>query len=87
MGICSLARSLGAVLVMLPMLLLQASLLLQWPLSALAMRPDRLTELRKETVSMFYHGYKNYMEHAFPEDEVGQDLGPLHLPSADPYEL
>jgi hypothetical protein len=34
------------------------------------MPPDRLAALRKETVGMFYHGYDNYMEHAFPEDEV-----------------
>jgi hypothetical protein len=34
------------------------------------MRSDRLGELRQETVDMFYHGWTNYMEHAFPEDEV-----------------
>lgn len=36
-----------------------------------AMRADYLAQLRQETVDMFYHGYSNYMEHAFPEDEVG----------------
>lgn len=34
------------------------------------MRQDRLVQLRQETVNMFYHGYNNYMQHAFPEDEV-----------------
>jgi len=34
------------------------------------MRPDRVTQLRQETVDMFYHGYDNYMRVAFPEDEV-----------------
>lgn len=40
------------------------------PWTTLAMRADRLAELRQETVDMFYHGWNNYMEHAFPEDEV-----------------
>ncbi|KAK3329508.1 glycosyl hydrolase family 47-domain-containing protein [Apodospora peruviana] len=35
-----------------------------------AMRPARVTELRQETVGMFYHGYDNYMRIAFPEDEL-----------------
>jgi hypothetical protein len=38
--------------------------------TAAAMRADRMAQLRRETVDMFYHGYGNYMEHAFPEDEV-----------------
>jgi hypothetical protein len=40
-----------------------------WPVAA-AMRPDRVRELRRETVDMFYHGFDNYMNIAFPEDEV-----------------
>ncbi len=53
--------------------------MLSWALLALllaacpavaAMRPDRVTELRRETVDMFYHGFDNYMAIAFPEDEV-----------------
>lgn len=40
-----------------------------WPVAA-AMRPDRVRELRQETVNMFYHGFDNYMKIAFPEDEV-----------------
>ncbi|KAF7961281.1 hypothetical protein EAE96_000947 [Botrytis aclada] len=35
-----------------------------------AMTPARIAELRKETVEMFYHGFDNYMELAFPEDEL-----------------
>lgn len=35
-----------------------------------AMRADHLGKLRQDTVDMFYHGYDNYMQHAFPEDEV-----------------
>lgn len=40
------------------------------PWMAEAMRDDYLRQLRQETVDMFYHGFNNYMEHAFPEDEV-----------------
>jgi hypothetical protein len=40
-----------------------------WPVAA-AMRPDRVRDLRRETVQMFYHGFDNYMKIAFPEDEV-----------------
>ncbi|KUJ24559.1 glycoside hydrolase family 47 protein [Mollisia scopiformis] len=35
-----------------------------------AMTPARIAELRQETVDMFYHGYNNYMDVAFPEDEL-----------------
>ena len=34
------------------------------------MSPTRIAELREETVGMFYHGFDNYMDIAFPEDEV-----------------
>ncbi|KAH8906132.1 glycoside hydrolase family 47 protein [Coniochaeta sp. PMI_546] len=34
------------------------------------MRPGRIAQLRQETVEMFYHGYDNYMNIAFPEDEL-----------------
>lgn len=37
-----------------------------------AMTEERIAELRKETVEMFYHGYNNYMDVAFPEDEVSK---------------
>lgn len=41
-----------------------------WLVLANAMTPARIAELRKETVDMFYHGFDNYMNVAFPEDEV-----------------
>jgi hypothetical protein len=41
-----------------------------WLAIANAMSPTRIAELRKETVDMFYHGFDNYMDVAFPEDEV-----------------
>lgn len=47
-----------------------ALLVLTWLAPIEAMRPDRIAELRNETVEMFYHGFDNYMKLAFPEDEV-----------------
>lgn len=41
-----------------------------WLAVASAMTPARIAELRQETVDMFYHGFDNYMNVAFPEDEV-----------------
>lgn len=41
-----------------------------WVASVSAMTEARIAELRQETVSMFYHGFDNYMTVAFPEDEV-----------------
>ncbi|KAJ2892800.1 hypothetical protein MKZ38_009367 [Zalerion maritima] len=41
-----------------------------WLSSVAAMRQDRITKLRDETVGMFYHGFDNYMRVAFPEDEL-----------------
>ena len=35
-----------------------------------AYRPPQLASWRKETEDLFYHGYENYMKHAFPEDEL-----------------
>ena len=34
----------------------------------------RIAELRQEAVDMFYHGFDNYMNIAFPEDEVRDSL-------------
>lgn len=54
-------------------MLVGASLLLictLLPWISYGMRQDHLARLRQETVDMFYHGYSNYMKHAFPEDEV-----------------
>ncbi|XRM43363.1 hypothetical protein ABZX51_006547 [Aspergillus tubingensis] len=41
-----------------------------WLTMAQGMRTDQVKELRKETEHMFYHGFDNYLEHAFPEDEL-----------------
>ncbi|EHY54292.1 hypothetical protein HRR83_008130 [Exophiala dermatitidis] len=35
-----------------------------------AQTPGQLAALRKEAEDLFYHGYENYMLHAFPEDEL-----------------
>lgn len=43
-------------------------------IGAAAMRPGRVTSLRRETVDLFYHGFDNYMRVAFPEDEVWETL-------------
>lgn len=51
-------------------LLIAALLCLAWLHLATAMRPDRIAQLRQDTVEMFYHGFDNYMNLAFPEDEV-----------------
>ncbi|RAH49486.1 glycoside hydrolase family 47 protein [Aspergillus brunneoviolaceus CBS 621.78] len=45
-------------------------LLSSWLAMAQGMRVDRVRELRKETEHMFYHGFDNYIQHAFPEDEL-----------------
>jgi hypothetical protein len=55
-------------------------LLLSWPANVLAMRADRIAQLRQETVEMFYHGYDNYMDIAFPEDEVRYTRASLLAP-------
>lgn len=43
------------------------------------MRSGRVAELRKATVDMFYHGFDNYMNIAFPEDEVGLRVRDWHI--------
>ncbi|RAL08667.1 glycoside hydrolase family 47 protein [Aspergillus homomorphus CBS 101889] len=47
-----------------------AMLLSLWLAMAQGMRTDRVKQLRKETEHMFYHGFDNYIQHAFPEDEL-----------------
>ncbi|KAI1132750.1 glycoside hydrolase family 47 protein [Nemania abortiva] len=44
--------------------------LLPWLAPVWAMSPGRIADLRQETVAMFYHGFDNYMDIAFPEDEL-----------------
>lgn len=51
--------------------------LLLSPCAVRAMRADHMAQLRQETVDMFYHGYDNYMKHAFPEDEVNSHKSTL----------
>ncbi|MCJ1309337.1 alpha mannosidase-like protein [Agyrium rufum] len=45
-------------------------LALAWIGGALAMTESDIQVLRTETEDMFYHGFDNYMIHAFPEDEI-----------------
>ncbi|KAF3762163.1 family 47 glycoside hydrolase [Cryphonectria parasitica EP155] len=68
--------------------LLVAFWFLTWLDHILAMRPDRMAQLRQETVDMFYHGYDNYMELAFPEDELRPlTCAPLHRDAVNPNNL
>ncbi|RKF56028.1 ER degradation-enhancing alpha-mannosidase-like protein 1 [Golovinomyces cichoracearum] len=41
-----------------------------WLVAASAMSTERIARLRQETIEMFYHGFDNYMNVAFPEDEI-----------------
>ncbi|KAL9102461.1 MAG: hypothetical protein Q9163_002391 [Psora crenata] len=41
-----------------------------WSGSAYGMDHRQVEELRQEAEQMFYHGFDNYMNHAFPEDEI-----------------
>ncbi|KAJ5929734.1 hypothetical protein N7454_006684 [Penicillium verhagenii] len=53
-------------------------LLSLWLTLAEGMRDYQIKELRQETEHMFYHGFENYLEHAFPEDELRPlTCGPL----------
>ncbi|KAI1259980.1 glycoside hydrolase family 47 protein [Xylariaceae sp. FL1019] len=45
-------------------------LVLPWLTPADAMSPAEIADLRRATVDMFYHGFDNYMNIAFPEDEL-----------------
>src|ERR1700761_5367489 len=51
-------------------LLLAVVLMLAWTSPSLAMDQVTRESLRDQTVELFYHGYDNYMKHAFPEDEL-----------------
>ncbi|TPX08425.1 uncharacterized protein E0L32_010155 [Thyridium curvatum] len=78
MGCCSLVRGCSgsgsragfSLAFMAPWLLTVLVSLLLWPGVADAMPARRIEKLRAETVDMFYHGYDNYMDIAFPEDEL-----------------
>lgn len=49
-----------------------------WATLAHGMTDEAIANLRQETHDIFYHGYDNYMKHAFPEDELRPlTCGPL----------
>ncbi|MCJ1402058.1 alpha mannosidase-like protein [Xylographa trunciseda] len=57
------------------------------------MNDAEIRSLRQETESLFYHGFSNYMEHAFPEDELRplsckpltrDQTNPAHIELNDP---
>ncbi|KAI9372025.1 glycosyl hydrolase family 47-domain-containing protein [Aspergillus egyptiacus] len=41
-----------------------------WVSAVQCMGYEQIRGLRNETEHMFYHGFENYLEHAFPEDEL-----------------
>ncbi|KAL9594590.1 MAG: hypothetical protein Q9219_006950 [cf. Caloplaca sp. 3 TL-2023] len=41
-----------------------------WAVVARGMTNGQVKELRQEAEHMFFHGFDNYMKHAFPEDEL-----------------
>ncbi|KAH9860900.1 hypothetical protein IAQ61_010635 [Plenodomus lingam] len=41
-----------------------------WATPGRGMTDETIAALRQETRDIFYHGYDNYMKHAFPEDEL-----------------
>lgn len=45
-------------------------LLTAWTIGAHGMTDDLITALKQDTRDLFYHGFDNYMTHAFPEDEL-----------------
>ncbi|KAI2638386.1 glycoside hydrolase family 47 protein [Xylaria nigripes] len=52
------------------LVMLLVFLLLPWAAPVNAMPPGLRAQLRAKTVGMFYHGFDNYMNIAFPEDEL-----------------
>lgn len=67
----SMSRASSGTLRSAPWIAVLLVVLLLWAGQSHAMTADHIARLRQETVDMFYHGYDNYMEIAFPEDEVG----------------
>ena len=45
-------------------------LLAKWATNVHGMTDDLITTLKQDTRDLFYHGFDNYMSHAFPEDEL-----------------
>ena len=44
--------------------------ILLWLTVVHGMRDSQVKELRQETERMFFHGFENYLQYAFPEDEL-----------------
>lgn len=52
------------------------------------MTSEAIQHLRQETRDIFYHGYDNYMRHAFPEDELRPlSCGPLTRDRENPARI
>lgn len=52
------------------------------------MADETISYLRQETRDIFYHGFDNYMKHAFPEDELRPlTCGPLTRDRANPAHI
>ncbi|GAB7359902.1 hypothetical protein MBLNU230_g7429t1 [Neophaeotheca triangularis] len=51
-------------------LLIYLTLSALWATGAYCMTDDEIGVLRQDTRNLFYHGYSNYLAHAFPEDEL-----------------
>lgn len=49
---------------------------------------DQANKTSQETIDVFYHGFDNYMEHAYPEDELRPvSCGPLTRDRANPAHI
>ncbi|KAF2201001.1 seven-hairpin glycosidase [Delitschia confertaspora ATCC 74209] len=63
-------------------------LLAQWTTLGYGMSDEAISALRQETIDIFYHGYDNYMKHAFPEDELRPlTCGPLTRDRKNPAHI
>ncbi|KAH7066238.1 glycosyl hydrolase family 47-domain-containing protein [Paraphoma chrysanthemicola] len=59
-----------------------------WATLAHGMTDEGIAHLRQETRDIFYHGYDNYMKHAFPEDELRPlTCGPLTRDRQNPAHI
>lgn len=59
-----------------------------WTMPSHGMTDEAIDTLRQETTDIFYHGFDNYMKHAFPEDELRPlTCGPLFRDRANPAHI
>ncbi|KAF2623094.1 glycoside hydrolase family 47 protein [Macroventuria anomochaeta] len=59
-----------------------------WAACARGMTDETIADLRQETRDIFYHGFDNYMNHAFPEDELRPlTCGPLTRDRQNPAHI